>query len=117
MSEGLVLVNGRAPLNKKGDYITRGQAEQMVTDAVNAAVQRERAENEQMVKWYMMQIPELVAKMLGDALAANGLEMKGPQEASNPAGHAAAQDDTAFRAQHADETLPTADEGGSGGVV
>lgn len=75
MSESRIhlLNNGRAPLNKKGDLITRGQAEQMVL--------AERAENERMVQWYMQQIPELVAKMLGDALVANGLTMHGPETA------------------------------------
>lgn len=65
-----VLNNGRSPMKRGGDYITRSQAEQMVL--------AERAENERMVQWYMHQIPELVAKMLGDALAANGLTMQGP---------------------------------------
>lgn len=65
-----VLSNGRSPAKKSGDFITVAQAEQMVM--------AERAENENMVKWYCMQIPELVAKMLGDALAVNGLVMKAP---------------------------------------
>lgn len=38
----------------------------------------EREENEKMVKWYCLQIPELVAKMVSDALAANGLTMLPP---------------------------------------
>lgn len=66
-----VLSNGRSPAKKSGDFITRGEAEAMVLE--------ERAENEQMVKWYMRQLPELVAKMLGDALAVNGLVMQPPK--------------------------------------
>lgn len=66
-----VLNNGRSPAKKSGDFITRGEAEAMVL--------AERAENEKMVRWYLTQLPELVAKMLGDALAVNGLVMKAPE--------------------------------------
>ncbi len=76
----LVLTNGRSPSNKDGDLITRKQAREMVESAVMA----ERVENEKMVKWYMNQIPELVARMLGDALAVNGLVMKGPEPVTSP---------------------------------
>lgn len=98
MSEGngLILTNGRAPKNKRGDLVYRGDVDKMIAEAVQA----ERVENEQMVKWYMMQIPELVAKMLGDALAANGLVMQGPQGA----GHTADESAPASDAQHAGQT-------------
>lgn len=72
---GLILTNGRAPSNKRGDFVTRAHAERMVAEAI----QRERVEYEKMVKWYIMQVPELVAKMVWDAMAANGLTMQGPQ--------------------------------------
>lgn len=73
----VLLTNGRAPANKDGDLITRKQAREMV--------EAERAENEKMVKWYMNQIPGLVAQMLGDALAVNGLVMKAPDDTIAPA--------------------------------
>lgn len=54
-------------------------AAQNVTIAeLTEALQAERVENENMVKWYMEQIPGLVATMLGDALAAQGKELAPP---------------------------------------
>lgn len=64
----------RSPASKKGDYITRAQAEQIVAEVLAF----ERQQNEQMVQWYMRQIPGLVAQMLGDAFAANGLTFAPP---------------------------------------
>lgn len=70
-----LLNNGRSPAKKSGDLITRGQADEMIRQAV----QLEREENERMVQWYMRQFPGLVAKMVGDALAANGLTLQPPE--------------------------------------
>lgn len=72
----LSLSNGRAPLNKKGDYITRGQAEQMVRDAEQRAHDR----SIQVVNHLGQQVPGLVAQMVGDALAAHGLVLEPPKE-------------------------------------
>lgn len=69
-----LLNNGRSPAKASGDFITVAKAQAMV----EAALQFERAENEKMVKWYCSQLPELVARMVSDALAANGLTMLPP---------------------------------------
>ena len=58
---------GRMPATKKGDLVTRKQVE----DFVEAYV-------DQHIEFYMMQVPGLVARMMADMCAANGLAFKGP---------------------------------------
>lgn len=70
-----ILGNGLTPRQKKN----MGQLN-VTLDEMNEAFSSERIENENMVKWYMQQIPGLVAKMLGDALAVNGLTMAPPTD-------------------------------------
>lgn len=69
-----LLNNGLSDRQKK-----RLGAQNVTLDEVNQAFVAEREENERMVKWYMHQLPELVAKMLADALQANGLNLLPPQ--------------------------------------
>lgn len=72
---GLVLTNGRAPSNKKGDLVTQKQVEAFVENFANTIL---LPHVDAMLQHYMKQVPGLVATMLADALKANGLEMKGP---------------------------------------
>lgn len=70
------LLNGSGrPISKGNDYIT--------ADQVKALMAEERDETEKMVKWYMAQIPELVATMLAQAFIAHGLTLQTPPK-DNP---------------------------------
>lgn len=71
-----VLNNGRAPFNKKGDFVTRKQVEDFV-----AAYVDERAIA--IVEYHMAQVPGLVAHMIGEILHANGMTLKAPESWSN----------------------------------
>ncbi len=70
------LNNGLTPRQKR----TVGQQNVTVAE-VDKAFKSERAENEKMVKWYMDQVPAFVAGLVAQILAANGIEMKGPENA------------------------------------
>ncbi len=70
-----LLNNGRSPRFIGGDLITRKQASQLVADAEQRAHDRCL----DVVNHMMEQIPGKVAAMLAEALAANGIEMKGPE--------------------------------------
>jgi hypothetical protein len=64
---GRILTNGRSPMNKAGDYVTRQQVEHFVEAYVDKHIEH-----------YMGQVPELVARMMADMCAANGLTFQGP---------------------------------------
>lgn len=75
VTERILTLDGRRPMRQRdSDLITRKEARTIAEQIITA----ERVEYERMVHWYMEQIPGLVAKMLGDALALNGLVFKGP---------------------------------------
>lgn len=58
--------NGRRPLNKSGDWLTRADAEQMVTAALASEIPK-------IHDFYLNQIPSFVARMVQDGLLAHGL--------------------------------------------
>ncbi len=68
-----LLDNGLSPRQKKNVGSQNATLAELHT-----ALAAERVENEKMVKWYCMQLPELVARMVTDALAANGLTLRPP---------------------------------------
>ena len=82
-----LLTNGRAPMNKSGDLVTRKQVETFVTEFTETVVLPKMIE---IVESYMRQFPELVASMLEMGFAANGLTFKGPQGPSGAGGHTSA---------------------------
>lgn len=66
MSENRIhlLGNGIRPKQKKNV-----ESQNITVGEVSAAFEAERVENEKMVKWYMLQVPELVERMVQDAVA------------------------------------------------
>lgn len=82
---------------------------------VNEAIQRLQDESERMVRWYVTQLPELVARMVADAMIANKLTEFPPQpvwDVYRAAGHTAESDPDGHSAQAAvsatdDPTAPT----------
>ena len=85
MSDDMIrrLNNGRAPLNKGGDYVTRRQVEAYVLAFANESI---LPKLDEITRHYMAQIPELVAKIVSDMARANGLAFHGPNDVA-PNGH------------------------------
>lgn len=75
MSDRIHLLNNGLPPRQKKNVASQNATLGEVNDALMA----ERVENENMVKWYMDQVPEKVATMVAQILAANGITMKGPE--------------------------------------
>lgn len=93
----VLLANGRSPSRKSGDLVSRKEVEQFVEHFANAVLLPKVNE---ICQHYAQQIPELVARMLADALTVNGLTLQGPPQGS-PADLAPSSDN-----------VPTDTEGG-----
>lgn len=70
----LLDARGRRPVSRKSDWVTRGDVERMMIEMI----QLERRKYDDMLQHYMRQIPGLVAHMIGDVLAAAGVELPVP---------------------------------------
>lgn len=104
MSESRIqlLNNGATPKQK-----AKVASHNATIGELNDALAAERIENEKMVRFYLEQVPELVARMIADCLKANGLQMLPPQSVWDahrpPAGHTAEIVTDTPPAQHAAE--------------
>ena len=71
----LILTNGRAPKNKSGDLVSRKDVETFVESFANNVL---LPKVDEMMQHYLRQSPELVARMIADAMQANGLTLLPP---------------------------------------